>query len=202
MTEVFCGTCRRRSLVRSDSRKACFNCGIPPSSRAGAPSLLFSQRLPHVACPDCGILHAGRNIGAPLCASCKNHRGPTQRFSPSLDDPSSSEESFRVYISDESDFIYESSDDDSAIGSFRLPMNIYTLSQRFAEISLDRLAVSKRGSAGVELTGSECPICLKEFVVEELFVELGCAHVYHEDCIEKWLRDHDTCPLCRSRVAD
>ncbi|XP_038902378.1 probable E3 ubiquitin-protein ligase RHA4A [Benincasa hispida] len=44
-----------------------------------------------------------------------------------------------------------------------------------------------------------CSICLMEFAREDSVYELpDCKHVYHFNCIEKWLeRNRFTCPLCR-----
>ncbi|CAN4108857.1 unnamed protein product [Withania somnifera] len=45
-----------------------------------------------------------------------------------------------------------------------------------------------------------CSICLVEFDTEHVVCQLSrCKHVFHMDCIEKWLkRCQFTCPLCRS----
>uniref|UniRef100_A0A3Q7ENT6 RING-type domain-containing protein n=1 Tax=Solanum lycopersicum TaxID=4081 RepID=A0A3Q7ENT6_SOLLC len=45
-----------------------------------------------------------------------------------------------------------------------------------------------------------CSICLVEFEKEHVVCQLPrCNHVFHIDCIEKWLeRCQFTCPLCRS----
>ncbi|KAG5626029.1 hypothetical protein H5410_011247 [Solanum commersonii] len=45
-----------------------------------------------------------------------------------------------------------------------------------------------------------CSICLVEFEKEHVVCQLPrCNHVFHMDCIEKWLeRCQFTCPLCRS----
>lgn len=45
-----------------------------------------------------------------------------------------------------------------------------------------------------------CSICLVEFEKEDVVCQLPrCKHVFHMDCIEKWLeRCQFTCPLCRS----
>lgn len=45
-----------------------------------------------------------------------------------------------------------------------------------------------------------CSICLVDFRSEDLVTQLSsCKHVFHLDCIDKWLHCHQfTCPLCRS----
>ncbi|GAV71969.1 zf-RING_2 domain-containing protein [Cephalotus follicularis] len=44
----------------------------------------------------------------------------------------------------------------------------------------------------------ECRICLEEFVVgSDQFVRMPCNHVFHADCIVKWLKTSHLCPLCR-----
>ncbi|KAF8377255.1 hypothetical protein HHK36_030630 [Tetracentron sinense] len=47
----------------------------------------------------------------------------------------------------------------------------------------------------------ECAVCLSKFQEGEKIRELKCNHVFHKDCLGKWLQhDSATCPLCRSSV--
>ncbi|CAL5409939.1 unnamed protein product [Camellia sinensis] len=47
----------------------------------------------------------------------------------------------------------------------------------------------------------ECSVCLSN-IIEEAIVRLlpNCKHLFHEDCIDVWLRSHMTCPVCRAMV--
>ncbi|KAH7550344.1 hypothetical protein JRO89_XS13G0174700 [Xanthoceras sorbifolium] len=45
-----------------------------------------------------------------------------------------------------------------------------------------------------------CSICLKEYQVGLEVTRLPCSHVYHPDCIVKWLETSPMCPLCRQPV--
>jgi hypothetical protein len=48
----------------------------------------------------------------------------------------------------------------------------------------------------ISLTSEEeCSICYEENVKE--CVVLRCKHVYHKECIDKWLVNNTTCPQCR-----
>lgn len=47
---------------------------------------------------------------------------------------------------------------------------------------------------------SECPICLEEFHVGNEVRGLPCAHNFHVECIDEWLRLNVKCPRCRSSV--
>ncbi|QCD90789.1 RING-H2 finger protein ATL29-like [Vigna unguiculata] len=45
----------------------------------------------------------------------------------------------------------------------------------------------------------ECAICLLEFDDDCMLRLLtACCHVFHQDCIDSWLRLHKTCPVCRT----
>lgn len=45
----------------------------------------------------------------------------------------------------------------------------------------------------------ECSVCLTKFEPDAGVNSLSCGHVFHELCLEKWLRYwHVTCPLCRN----
>ncbi|XP_065876033.1 probable E3 ubiquitin-protein ligase XERICO [Euphorbia lathyris] len=47
----------------------------------------------------------------------------------------------------------------------------------------------------------ECSVCLTEFEGESEINYLGCGHLFHKVCLEKWLDYWNfTCPLCRSPV--
>ncbi|BFG41613.1 hypothetical protein CerSpe_278870 [Prunus speciosa] len=44
-----------------------------------------------------------------------------------------------------------------------------------------------------------CPICVEEFVVgSEDVASMPCSHVFHGNCIGRWLKgSHHSCPICR-----
>ncbi|KAG2319374.1 hypothetical protein Bca52824_012587 [Brassica carinata] len=50
--------------------------------------------------------------------------------------------------------------------------------------------------------GLECSVCLSKFEsVEILRLLPKCRHAFHIGCIDQWLEQHATCPLCRNRVS-
>lgn len=49
----------------------------------------------------------------------------------------------------------------------------------------------------------ECTICSEEFHQNDLvnqIVRMPCGHVYHQQCIQKWLKISHLCPLCRYKM--
>ncbi|KAI9111978.1 hypothetical protein K1719_017668 [Acacia pycnantha] len=49
-------------------------------------------------------------------------------------------------------------------------------------------------------SGGECVICLEEWEVGGVAKEMPCKHKFHDNCIEKWLRIHGSCPVCRYQM--
>jgi hypothetical protein len=45
---------------------------------------------------------------------------------------------------------------------------------------------------------TRCTICLEEFKSDVKIKILSCNHLYHVDCITRWLSSHLQCPCCRS----
>ena len=44
----------------------------------------------------------------------------------------------------------------------------------------------------------ECSICLDKFnSSSNTSVTLKCGHIYHKNCIKRWLKNNEGCPLCR-----
>jgi hypothetical protein len=46
-------------------------------------------------------------------------------------------------------------------------------------------------------TAKPCPICLDDYKIGEVLKIISCKHVFHRDCIKKWLQNNPVCPLCR-----
>ncbi|KAK8622732.1 hypothetical protein V6N13_117635 [Hibiscus sabdariffa] len=54
-----------------------------------------------------------------------------------------------------------------------------------------------------ETTLGECVICLEGFEDDEMCrVFPVCNHVFHSDCLDSWMRNHLTCPVCRNCIVD
>ncbi|XP_021838959.1 E3 ubiquitin-protein ligase SDIR1 isoform X2 [Spinacia oleracea] len=56
---------------------------------------------------------------------------------------------------------------------------------------------SSKSSSEDELT---CSVCLEQVNVGELIRSLPCLHQYHANCIDPWLRQQGTCPVCKFKV--
>lgn len=44
-----------------------------------------------------------------------------------------------------------------------------------------------------------CSICLEKLKMDKCVI-LSCEHIYHKDCIQKWLKKNDSCPNCRINI--
>ncbi|KAI8635216.1 hypothetical protein F5Y19DRAFT_4517 [Xylariaceae sp. FL1651] len=52
---------------------------------------------------------------------------------------------------------------------------------------------------GPELKG-ECTICIDEVKVGDEVVVLPCKHWFHQECANLWLKQHNSCPVCRAAI--
>ncbi|KAL2517632.1 RING/U-box superfamily protein [Abeliophyllum distichum] len=61
-------------------------------------------------------------------------------------------------------------------------------------------------AAGTEkerlLSGEDaiCCICLAKYLNSDELRELPCSHLFHKECVDKWLKINATCPLCKAEV--
>nr|CAB3446978.1 unnamed protein product [Digitaria exilis] len=68
------------------------------------------------------------------------------------------------------------------------------------EAAIESIALTRHHLGGGADSG-DCTVCLGEFHDGELLRILpNCAHAFHAQCIDTWLRAHVTCPLCRATV--
>ena len=49
-----------------------------------------------------------------------------------------------------------------------------------------------------DFENNECIICLEPMIINDKVRILGCGHMYHYDCINKWIekKGEINCPLC------
>ncbi|TMW89030.1 hypothetical protein EJD97_017748 [Solanum chilense] len=52
------------------------------------------------------------------------------------------------------------------------------------------------------ILNNDCVICFEELGKEGSVMCTPCSHVFHEDCIAKWLANGNSCPICRRDLPD
>ena len=93
-------------------------------------------------------------------------------------------------------------------GASRMPIVVnikkeYTIVLDTTEIydEVKPIPASKSSIEALEKVSSnadgECIICMQEFQIGSEVTRMPCSHVYHGDCVVKWLKTSHFCPLCR-----
>ena len=52
------------------------------------------------------------------------------------------------------------------------------------------------------LKEEKCPICLQKYKGTDIIKEFPCKHIFHKNCIFKWLRKSNVCPLCKYDITN
>jgi hypothetical protein len=47
---------------------------------------------------------------------------------------------------------------------------------------------------------NECIICLEDMKYNEHLILVKCSHIYHRECLEKWIVRRSVCPLCSIEI--
>ncbi|KAL9668850.1 hypothetical protein QQ045_006390 [Rhodiola kirilowii] len=65
--------------------------------------------------------------------------------------------------------------------------------------SLPKFSYDDRMNEGEE--AADCSVCLSAVCAKDMVRLLpNCKHLFHLECIDKWLVSHTTCPICRTTV--
>jgi len=51
-----------------------------------------------------------------------------------------------------------------------------------------------------EVELNKCTICQDEYVKDDTLLKMECSHDFHKDCLVTWLKQHNTCPVCRKEI--
>ena len=46
----------------------------------------------------------------------------------------------------------------------------------------------------------KCSICLLKYKKSDIIKEFPCSHVFHKNCILKWIEKSNICPLCKYNI--
>ncbi|CAD6187880.1 unnamed protein product [Caenorhabditis auriculariae] len=53
---------------------------------------------------------------------------------------------------------------------------------------------------GDEELETDCAVCLDPYQLHDIIRILPCKHAYHKSCIDPWLLEHRTCPMCKADI--
>ncbi|NWT54534.1 RN149 ligase, partial [Erythrocercus mccallii] len=67
-------------------------------------------------------------------------------------------------------------------------------------ISQLQLHTVKRGEKGLDVDVENCAVCIENYKLKDTVRILPCKHIFHRTCIDPWLLDHRTCPMCKLDV--
>ncbi|NXJ05386.1 RNF6 ligase, partial [Odontophorus gujanensis] len=66
---------------------------------------------------------------------------------------------------------------------------------------IDNLSTRNYGDIHAEEEISKtCSVCINEYVTGNKLRQLPCMHEFHIHCIDRWLSENSTCPICRQPV--
>lgn len=71
-----------------------------------------------------------------------------------------------------------------------------------AKRAIGRLQVRtlKRGDEETASDSHVCAVCIEAYKAGEVVTVLTCDHIFHKACIEPWLLERRTCPMCKCDI--
>ncbi|XP_017263969.1 RING finger protein 150a [Kryptolebias marmoratus] len=58
----------------------------------------------------------------------------------------------------------------------------------------------KKGDKETESDFDNCAVCIEGYKPNDVVRILPCRHVFHKHCVDPWLQDHRTCPMCKMNI--
>lgn len=101
-----------------------------------------------------------------------------------------------------------------SIGENDFNMDYHQLLTRFgngheqtpaSESSIDTIPTSTFSESHKPSSSSDdkykCFICIEDFKIGEEISTLPCLHRFHSTCVNRWLRQNNTCPVCKNAIS-
>lgn len=58
----------------------------------------------------------------------------------------------------------------------------------------------KKGDKEAEPDFNHCAVCIEAYRLNDVVRVLPCKHVFHKLCVDPWLNEHCTCPMCKLNI--
>ncbi|KAI5609243.1 RING finger protein 150 precursor, partial [Silurus asotus] len=58
----------------------------------------------------------------------------------------------------------------------------------------------RKGDQETESDFDNCAVCIEGYKPNDVVRILPCRHVFHKGCVDPWLVDHRTCPMCKMNI--
>ena len=88
------------------------------------------------------------------------------------------------------------------IGDVRMERWAMNSQEHIDRLPLETYDVSAVKADGAPDNDSEvkCLVCQHEYQHQEQLRRLPCGHIFHAECVDKWLQTHDECLYCRKCI--
>lgn len=132
------------------------------------------------------------------------HGGPAGAAGPTADFSAALHQLFAQFLNPHAvhgDVVYSQEGLDRIITNL---MEAHPQSNASPPATEETIAKLPRKKLDQEMLGSdpkaECTICIDDLSLGDEVLVLPCKHWFHGECVVLWLKEHNTCPICRSPV--
>uniref|UniRef100_A0A3Q4BAM4 RING-type domain-containing protein n=1 Tax=Mola mola TaxID=94237 RepID=A0A3Q4BAM4_MOLML len=67
-------------------------------------------------------------------------------------------------------------------------------------ISKLQVRTIRKGDQETEADFDNCAVCIEGYRANDVVRILPCRHLFHKSCVDPWLLDHRTCPMCKMNI--
>ncbi|KTG01478.1 hypothetical protein cypCar_00030939, partial [Cyprinus carpio] len=67
-------------------------------------------------------------------------------------------------------------------------------------ISQLQVRTIRKGDQETESDFDNCAVCIEGYKPNDVVRILPCRHLFHKGCVDPWLVDHRTCPMCKMNI--
>lgn len=67
---------------------------------------------------------------------------------------------------------------------------------------IDSIPNFRYSASSRDSSNGNCVVCMSDYVNREKLRRLPCNHDFHAKCIDRWLKNNRTCPVCREEVVE